>query len=64
MGHISFYSMLMTLLYWLETNTSNKKTEALLDESNQADLDLNEGMNNWVGLYWLHMFMLCCQITE
>jgi hypothetical protein len=42
MGHISFWSVLMMLTYWMKTNIINKKsTEALLDVSKEDDLEVN-----------------------
>lgn len=41
MGHTSFWSTLMTLIYWT-LDTIKMKTEALLDTSQEAGLQANE----------------------
>jgi uncharacterized protein (UPF0254 family) len=40
MGHISFWSMLMMLIYWGVINTTEENREAVIDASKKAGLQL------------------------
>jgi hypothetical protein len=41
MGHISFWPMLMMLIFWEKTDTIQKNTTALLDAGKEAGLEVN-----------------------
>jgi hypothetical protein len=41
MGHISFWPMLMTLIFWGETDIIQKNTEVLLDAGKEVGLEVN-----------------------
>jgi hypothetical protein len=41
MGHISFWPMLMMLIFWEKTDTIQKSTEALLDAGKEVGLEVN-----------------------
>jgi hypothetical protein len=40
MGHVSFWSALMMLIYWAEMYTFKKNTEVLLTTSREAEMEV------------------------
>jgi hypothetical protein len=41
MGHISFWPVLMALIFWEKTDSIQKNTEAPLDASKEVGLEVN-----------------------
>jgi hypothetical protein len=52
MGHVSFWCVLMMLIYWVKSiNTTERYTEALLDGSKEVGLEVNAEKNEYMLMY-------------
>jgi hypothetical protein len=62
MGHVSFSSMLMMIIYWVKTNINKKNTKALLNASKKVGLGVNIEKTKYVLMTAFWDIALCSLI--